>query len=406
VKNNIASDSNNSVVFEDDQQASLGTKKEFHSNQQNIPIANHQNIPIGILGQCGQGHHSGEWKKPRRYTKADRIQTLADNKYRANGEGITFEDPMSAGLALHKEQAQTTLKHCLQRGILFTLRRRNPQIYYPVCQKSEIIKKNIRKEVTGVIYSKPTHFPNNQSYKNADIILQGKTQDSLAIQTLEGYILPLLPKAPSHIHKIQLKLKIDPQYYDGIVLPAANQQNKGRKHEEIIGNTGVLYHLYPNGTIVVSAECSNKPYKLEDEYDRSQLLAFFGQVRDRLVLLLRDNHERIVPEIMQWYLTQCDINKDIRVGDWLQFFGLRIQVRHLDHLFRIYIKSMGPNTVCRVEESCNSVNKPVIEAINDIFNPYEKLGRQFAGHDKKLNEIRNLLQELVNRTNGNETRGE
>ena len=157
---------------------------------------------------------------------------------------------------------------------------------------------------------------------------------------------------------------------------------------------------------MVFTESSNNPHRLEDESDCSRLLAYFGQIRDRLIIFLNDRHEKIVPEIMQWRLTQCDINKDIKVRDWLQYSGLRIQVRHLDHLFRIYIKSMGPNTVCRVEESCNSVNKPVIEAINDIFNPCEKLERQFAEHDKKLNEIRNLLQELVNRTNSNETSGE
>jgi hypothetical protein len=54
---------------------------------------------------------------------------------------------------------------------------------------------------------------------------------------------------------------------------------------------------------------------------------------------------------MEWELTQCDVNRDIRVSDWLQFTGLKIQVKHLDHLFRIYIKSMGEKTVFRVKES-------------------------------------------------------
>ena len=73
--NTIASDTNNSVVFEDDQQTSLGTNKEFHSNQQNTTIANLQNIPIGTLGQYGQGHHSGQRKKPRRYTKQNGLKS-------------------------------------------------------------------------------------------------------------------------------------------------------------------------------------------------------------------------------------------------------------------------------------------------------------------------------------------
>ena len=398
MKNNIASDTNNSVVFEDDQQASLETKKEFHSNQKDIPIVNHQNIPIEILGQCGQGHHSGKWKKPRRYTKAERIQTLADNKYRANGEGITIEDVTSARLALHKEQAQTTLKYYLKRGILFTLRRRNPQIYYPVCQKSEIIKKNIQKEVTGVNCSKPILFPNSQSNNNPELILQDNILDSLAIRTLEDNVLPLLPKAPLYIHKIQFKLRVDPEYYHQLNT-SANKSNKGKVYEDIIGRSRVLYIFYPNGVVVVSTENSNNPYTLANETDRSCLLAFFGQIRDRLIITLSDKHERIVPSILEWQLTQCDINKDIKDSDWVQVTQQNTQVKHFDHLFRVYIKSMGRDTVCRIEESCNPVNKSPVEAINDILNPCEKLEKHIAEVEKKLTDIFNRLEECAIRIN-------
>jgi hypothetical protein len=49
-----------------------------------------------------------------------------------------------------------------------------------------------------------------------------------------------------------------------------------------------------------------------------------------------------------------------------------IQVKHFNHLFRIYIKSMGKDTVCRVEESFHPASeKSAIEAISDIFNPAE-----------------------------------
>jgi hypothetical protein len=80
----------------------------------------------------------------------------------------------------------------------------------------------------------------------------------------------------------------------------------------------------------------------------------------------------IVPDIMEWYLTECDINRDVKAGDWMQFTGTKIQVRHLDHLFRIYIKSMGRNTVRRIEEETRYHDKPSIEAINDVFNSNEK----------------------------------
>ena len=138
----------------------------------------------------------------------------------------------------------------------------------------------------------------------------------------------------------------------------------------------------------------SNPHKPETEYDCSHILQFFGQLRDRLITFLADRHERIVPDIMQWELTQCVINKDIIVSDWFQFTGLKIQVKYLDHLFRIYIKSIGEDTLCMVEESCNP-NRPVIQAISEIFNPNERLQNQIAEYGNKLSQVHNMLTELT-----------
>jgi len=124
--------------------------------------------------------------------------------------------------------------------------------------------------------------------------------------------------------------------------------------------------------------------------DRSRILVFFGQLRDRLIAFLNDPHERIVPDTMEWFLTECDINKDIKVSDCLHYTGIKIQVKHFDHLFRIYIKSMGRDTVCRVEEERHP-NRPAIEAICDIFNPYERIEKDLAEQGKVLRQIREKL---------------
>jgi hypothetical protein len=90
---------------------------------------------------------------------------------------------------------------------------------------------------------------------------------------------------------------------------------------------------------------SNNPFKLEDES------AFLGQVRDRLLYLMTDPHERIVPPIMKWILTGCDINKDVTVSDKLQLTAINIQFEDADRVFRLYIKPVGDKAVYRVEES-------------------------------------------------------
>ena len=302
----------------------------------------------------GQYDDGGNYKKRgRRYTRAQEVEQLAVRKYKDNGKGMTFNDLLTSGLAQHKVQAQITLKHCLERQVIFTVSNHKPQHYYPICLKSKISKakmsKNIPIGVTGVAYSKAPALPYSKTNNNNSCI------ESIAIQSLEGYVLPLLPSSPLFIHKMQFKLKIDPECYNDLDL-SIGKVNNGKEHVEVIGRVRASYRFYSNGTVMVFTESSNTPFKLEDESDRSRLIAFFGQVRDRLVSYLADTHERIVPDLMEWELTQCDVNRDIRVSDWLQFTGIKIQVKHMDHLFRIYIKSMGEKRVCRIEESltCNA----------------------------------------------------
>ena len=142
---------------------------------------------------------------------------------------------------------------------------------------------------------------------------------------------------------------------------------------------------------MVFVACSNTPFKLESYDDLGHLIAFLGAVRDRLVVYLHDIHERAVPDILQWNLTECDINRDVKVSDWLQFTGLNIQVRHMFHLFRLYIKPKGEDTLYRIEESICFKNKPVLEAINDIFNPTERLERQVTELVSKFNHLLELI---------------
>jgi hypothetical protein len=350
---------------------------------ENIPVGKSHNIPLALLGQCN-GNSCNERMPHRRYTKAKCIEILAITKCKQNGRGISFLDLLSNSLASHKQQAQATLKYCLRSNILFTPYDRKPQQYYPTCLKSEISNKIIPVGAIGV------RLPRNSLFQGEvpdnDLLDSSPGLHQTIVQTLEGYVLPLLPKVPLHIHKMHFKVRVLPECYQEIVLPAS-PWNKGKEHEEIIGRAHARYRFYANGTVVISTESSQNPFRLENESDCSSLMAFLGQLRDRLVLFLADKHERMVPDIMDWELTQCDINKDVRIENWLQLTGLSIQVRHVCHLFRVYIKSRGKDTVCRVEESISSKNKSVVEAINEIFNPTERLEKQIAGLSKKLDRL-------------------
>ena len=94
-------------------------------------------------------------------------------------------------------------------------------------------------------------------------------------QTLEGYVLPLLPQAPIFLHNFHFKIGIDPECYLDLNLPYYDKNN-GKLHSENIRTSHVDYILYPNGTVDIHVRCSNNPFRLETEIDRSMIIAFFG----------------------------------------------------------------------------------------------------------------------------------
>jgi hypothetical protein len=206
--------------------------------------------------------------------------------------------------------------------------------------------------------------------------------------------LPLLPTTPSHIHNIHLKLNIIPQCYLELDLPIT-PRNKGKKCTEVIGSSRIDYTFYPNGTVNVEVRCSNNPFRLQTEEHRSRLLVFFGQIRQVLMSILSDSRERIVPNVMEWELTECDINKDVKVSDWFHYTALKIQVKHMNHLFSLYIKSMGKDTVCRVVER-KRPHKPAVDFINDVFNPIERFEKMFSEfREEQKSAIQNLTSQFL-----------
>ena len=188
--------------------------------QKNIPIDSCRNTLLAQLGQCS----GNSCDNRRRYTKALEIELLAVSVYKNNGNGLTFYHLLSSGLARSKVQAQLTLKHCLKKQVIFTISNYKPQLYYPTCLKSDILKnkfKNIPIGLTELGFSNTS----NSSINNASSHIYNNKNGSvcdhcIVIQPLEAYVLPLLPPAPLHIHKMQFKLGIKREYYNDIAIPA------------------------------------------------------------------------------------------------------------------------------------------------------------------------------------------
>jgi hypothetical protein len=115
---------------------------------------------------------------------------------------------------------------------------------------------------------------------------------------------------------------------------------------------------------------------------------------------------RIVPDILEWELTQRDINKDFEVGgarpEGLQYAGIKVQVKHFDYVFRMYIKSIGKDTACRVEQFLNP-KKPVIQALSEIVThptqekQHESLSSySYDDNTIKITVIHDMVKSLLN----------
>ena len=350
------------------------TQKEHSQISNNTPQPSHKITQLELVDNISIGN--------RAYTSASSITDASIDKFRRTGKGLTYADLMNAGVAIHKRQAQETLKYHLRRSNLFSLVDRRPQQYYPTKFRSEIIEKLAKNTPINPPGVSHLILPINPSNDALSQCLQ-----YITIHTLEDYVLPLLPEAPLFIHNLQFKTKLPRDFCELLKLPHYNKNN-GKHHQEIFGKTLVDYVIYKNGTVDIHTRCSNNSYRLESEDDRFRIIQFFGQVRAGLIDLVCDKHERMVPDVLEWELTECDINKDIKVSNLLHFSAIKIQVKHLDHLFRIYIKALDKYTVCRVEEN-KQPRKPAIEFINEIFNPMERI-------DKRLNDISQQLNNLAN----------
>ena len=105
----------------------------------------------------------------------------------------------------------------------------------------ESLQKNTPLDPIGVA------FPNRSplSISNGPL---ANCLEPVILQTLEGYILPLLPKSPLFIHNMHFKTKVSPECYSELKLPHYTR-NRGKYHTEIIGSMHVDYVLYSSGTV-------------------------------------------------------------------------------------------------------------------------------------------------------------
>jgi hypothetical protein len=160
--------------------------------------------------------------------------------------------------------------------------------------------------------------------------------------------------------------------------------NRAKPYEENIGRRHVSYRLSPNGTVEVAVATTDTPFRIERDEDVSALFAFLGQVRDRFLYHVSDIKEQHVPNLLNWILKQCDLNKDVEIDSTAQLTFPDIQLKSADRVFRLYVKVIKDKSYCRGEESL-TLNQVLPAALDNIRYPYKSL-------EKKIDRVIRLLE--------------
>jgi hypothetical protein len=291
--------------------------------------------------------------KRRKYIKSKEVKELVERLYDENGMGTTIEDIINT-FEVAKKKAQRIVKHLYVSKILFTaqdlekegfhikgIKRERPQRYFSIGSKTKIIERsrnNVLKDTTGYI-------------------------DPLGDQKAESFSQALALLGPSilYIHKLQIWTSIDLEKVD----PFRESRPLSRSFTERIGLHDVQYTIHPNGSVMIYIISSNQPFRLYNEQDVIDILAFLGMVEERFRSLLSDPHCRIVSPVRRWVLKCCDVNKDVEISRVAQVTLPDLQIPFVDKAFRAYVKPMDDEVYYRVEWSLVP-NKPVKEAIETI----------------------------------------
>jgi hypothetical protein len=189
-------------------------------------------------------------------------------------------------------------------------------------------------------------------------------------------------------------LFIDREYYQGLVKKEGHR-NRGKVYEEIIGRRFLKYTFSPNGTVDIAVRSNDTPFRLEGDEDECEIFSFLGQVRDRLLYLVNDIRELGVPPVKEWFLKQCDFNKDIEISDKAQITLPDIQLKFAQKVFRLYVKSLQDKAVYRAEESLTLRNAAIGEALRSIRNPHEGIETKIEELSRTMKSIETIMNEVL-----------
>jgi hypothetical protein len=336
------------------------------SNQRNVLLSN---VPLNEITIDISKSDS-----PRKYIQQDKVQKLAEDK---ECNGLTYKDIMIE-FKCSKEQAQRKIKHFHSKGLLFTnqdlnkeavnglkLKNTSPQKYYATTIKTKVIEKHKERYENALV--KPTM--DKYKYRSSFPSSSTKYNDPIQIQRARylSELLSLLESQPPHIHKLQLLTRLPNNYYEQLEQTPC-KGNSGKQIEEHVGSRLVKYIYYPDGSVIIYVISSKNPFRIRSEEDVDYLLTYLGQVRDRMINNhIYDIYERHTPPISEWFLTGCDINKDLELNILEQLSLPKLQLKYVIGTFRLYVKNFENKSYLRFEKSLSFTDMTLPKVLDKIL---------------------------------------
>lgn len=148
----------------------------------------------------------------------------------------------------------------------------------------------------------------------------------------------------------------------------------------------------PSGKVMVYSETSRHPHRLATEQDHSEFIGFLGAIRQKLKDIVVSTHSDIVPPLTEWQIVSSDLNLDLTTSSAMHLSNNRLQVKHYDHLFRIYVKSLGSRTVRRIEKA-EQPNRPALDYLQERFT-VEGMNNRMNNFESQLLGLADELAKL------------
>ena len=80
-----------------------------------------------------------------------------------------------------------------------------------------------------------------------------------------------------------------------------------------------------------------------------------------------DIYERHAPPISEWFLTGCDVNRDLELNILEQISLQKLQLKYVIGTFRLYVKNFENKSYLRLEQSLSFADMTLPEVLSKVL---------------------------------------